>query len=322
MWRYNDVSRYAERRTHTRRAFAIHAYVGSNGGGKSLAMVNDTLDTLAGIKWECTNPEHHHAETVGWRRVASTVPLRLADGRPHPLWVPLNDYRVLVTLEHCDVLLDEVTGVASARESQGMPPQVANYLVQLRRRDVLLRWTSPNWLRADRIIRECTQAVTTCAGYLPAKVEGEARLWRPRRFFLWRTYDADGFDEFSTHKRETLRPVAKQWYHRESGSAMDAYDTLGAVETLGWPNEAGLCMECGGSRARPRCSCTPARSKTPADHRTTDDRPQDAERPRTDGRRPLMPEASPVQPIKTLRPAVDLGYYVHPPRVGTVPADQ
>jgi hypothetical protein len=223
-----------------RRGLPIHAYCGPNGGGKSLAAVYDSLPSLA-----------------AGRPVLSTVRLLGSDGRPHPLWLPLDDYRALLDAEHCDVIMDEVTGVASSRESAGMPPQVANFLVQLRRRDIVLRWTAPAWPRADKIIRECSQAVTLCLGFAPVTVRSaeDDRLWRPRRLFYWRTYDAVQFDEFSTHKKETLRPLARQVFWRPGSDAERSYDTLDAVLSLGVANEAGLCIECGGKRAHHRCSC-------------------------------------------------------------------
>lgn len=226
-----------------RRALPIHAYVGPNGGGKSLAMVYDTLPTLdAG------------------RLVLSTVRLLDAAGDDHPCYRPLDDYRELLTAEHCDVLMDEVVGVASSRESAGMPTQVANLLVQLRRRDVVLRWTAPSWARADKIIREVSQAVTLCQGFLPKAVadSGSERLWRPRRAFYWRTYDASQFDEFTTHKKNTIRPLVRQVFWRPGSRAESAYDTLDAVLALGVATEAGLCMTCGGKRLHPKCSCPPS----------------------------------------------------------------
>src|SRR3954451_13230809 len=126
--------------------------------------------------------------------------------------------------------MDEVTGVASSRESLSMPAQVANYLVQLRRRDVLLRWTSPNWARADKIMREVTQGVTYCVGYLPkSRASLDGRMWRDRRLFLWRSYDATAFDEFTAHKREKVRPRTVQAFWRPTSDAQLAYDTLDSV---------------------------------------------------------------------------------------------
>lgn len=236
-----------------RRAFPIHAYIGANGGGKSLAAIYDSLPSLA-----------------AGRSIVSTVRiLDPATGEPHPLWVPLDDFRTLLQVEFCDVVLDEVTGVASSRDSAGMPSAVANHLVQLRRRDIALRWTAPSWKRADTIIRECSQGVTLCMGFLPKVIldeDGGARQWSSKRLFYWRTYDAAAFDEWSTFKKEKCRPAARQLFWRPGSQASEAYDTFDAVLTLGAVSEAGLCMECGGHRTKPKCGCdTPP--KAPRVHR-------------------------------------------------------
>lgn len=226
----------------TRRGFPIHAYIGANGGGKSLAAIYDTLPSLA-----------------AGRRIVSTVRILDPDtGAPHPLWVPLGDYRTLMDAEDCDVILDEVTGVASSRESAGMPAAVANLLVQLRRRDVALRWTAPSWKRADTIIRECSQGVTLCLGFAGEAIkaeDGSDRMWSAKRLFYWRTYDAAAFDEWSQTKRERVRPSARQLMWRPGSVAQRAYDTFDAVLSLGSVTEAGTCMDCGGHRRKPSCSC-------------------------------------------------------------------
>jgi hypothetical protein len=276
----------------------IHAYVGPNGGGKSLAMVYDTLPSLR-----------------AGRRVLSTVRLldydwpRQCDddgcqviGHPrhaaaHPLYVPFTDYRQLLVWRGGDVLMDEVTGVASARESMSLPAPVANYLVQLRRRDVLLRWTSPNWARADKIMREVSQGVTHCLGYLPAtRAQGEHgdRVWRDRRVFFWRTYDANAFDEFTAHKRQTVRPKVMQLFVRSRSEAQRAYDTLDAVSALGASSEGGYCITCGGRRTAPRCSCPDQVSTRPV---------------RRAARTPRSGEDGPAVPSSATVPAeLDAGY--------------
>ena len=54
----------------------------------------------------------------------------------NPLWVPFTDWRQFMDWKGGDVLMDEVTGVASSRESHSMPGPVSNLLNQLRPRDV------------------------------------------------------------------------------------------------------------------------------------------------------------------------------------------
>lgn len=237
---------------HKRNAFAIHGYTGANGGGKTLAAVYDSLPALA-----------------AGRPIVSTC--RILDpltGQPHPLWVPLDDFRLLVQdLSYCDVILDEVTGVASSRDSMGMPSAVLNALMQLRKADVTVRWTTPNWKRADTGIREVTQGLTTCQGLAPSNErlvspDGLERRWRPRRMFLWRTYDAKNFDEWTTAKERSnskahrLRPVARQVMWGPGSIVQSMYDTYEHALTLGVVSEAGLCMDCGGKRRARSCACT------------------------------------------------------------------
>lgn len=259
-----------------RRGYPISAYVGPNGGGKSAAMVFDTIPSL-----------------LSGRKVLSTVRLldfenpRLCDDdsctsadhlthyAAHPNYVPLTDWHQLLEAEFCDILMDEVTGVASSRESSGMPSAVANLLVQLRRRDVVLRWTAPSWTRADKIIRECTQAVTLCQGYLAVADKNQDRMWRRRRLFKWKTYDAAAFEEFSLGKAEKLDVWVSQMYWAPTQTVFDAYDTDDAVMSIGHVLDSGRCATCGGKRQMVSCSCPdyleqksaarPARSHT-VDH--------------------------------------------------------
>lgn len=262
-----------------RRGYPIHGYVGPNGGGKSTAAIWDTLPSLAAgrpvlstvrlVDYDnprpcddsaCAHPEHDKAE-------AGTPVKHLAS---HPCWIPWTNWRQLLEVEHCDVLADEVTGVASSRDSQSMPAQVANALVQLRRRDVTFRWTAPSWSRADLIIRECSQATTFCRGYLPVSVpvgEGEEdRAWRHRRLFKWVTYDAAEVDEMTQGKREKMKPWVFDLHWGPGSPAFAAFDTFDAVSSIGQVSDHGRCMTCGGRRSVPACSCSdyvaPARQRS------------------------------------------------------------
>lgn len=248
-----------------RRGWPIHGYVGPNGSGKTAAMVWDSLPTLA-----------------AGRAVLSTVRLldfdnprpcegcSICNGEPmpghmqaHPLWIPFTDWEQLLDAESVDVLMDEVTGVASSRESHAMPAPVANKLVQLRRADVVVRWSAPNWARADKIIRECSQAVTYAQGYMPVSVqgEGEDRLWRTRRLFKWKTYDAADFEDFTVGKREQLRPLTVDWHWGPRSPVFGAYDTFDAVLSIGTVTDSGRCYRCGGRRSVPQCRCDDGASR-------------------------------------------------------------
>lgn len=269
------LGRHKPSKRAQRRGWPIIGYVGPNGSGKSAGMVWDTLPTLdAGrpvlstvrlLDWRnprpcddprCTHPEHLQLATS---QELDGSPARVTHMAAHPLWVPFTDWQQLLDAEHCDVLMDEVTGVASSRESHSMPAVVANTLVQMRRRDVVVRWSAPSWARADKIIRECSQAVCYSTGYFPVRVaddDGE-RLWRNRRLFKWKTYDAADFEEFTVGKREQLRPLSVDWHWGPTSPVFGAYDTFDAVLSIGTVTDSGRCYRCGGRRSVPACRCEP-----------------------------------------------------------------
>lgn len=217
-----------------RRSYPIRAYVGPNGGGKSLAMVNDVLPSLA-----------------AGRTVLSTVKLLGENGEPHPSYVPFTDFSQLLDAEHCDVVMDEIVGIANSRDSSKLPAPVQNLLVQLRRRDITLSWSAPNWARADKIIREVTQAVTECRGYYPGRPVAEennhgsgVRVWSPKRVFKFRTYDTIEFEEWTVGKREAVKPLAAQWFKGVGSEAFAAYDTLDSVSMVSG-GDPDVCLHCG-----------------------------------------------------------------------------
>lgn len=149
-----------------------------------------------------------------------------------------------------------------------MPPQVANYLVQLRRRNVVLRWTTPSWGRADVIIREVSQAVTLCTGQLkkrrPTPLGEAPRLWSESRLFTARTYDPQLFDEVEARRLVSAPTDVWAMYWGPGALVRSGYDTYDAVTALGWSNEAGVCISCGGDRPRPKCSCHKDKARNPA----------------------------------------------------------
>lgn len=284
----------------------ILAFVGGNGGGKTLAAIYTVLPTLAGKRWACANPDHLHThgadcasrrflsseptetctcattwETIegqrvatevadgatveGWRRVLSTVELRdLTDtNAPSPYYERLRSFVQLLGVEHADVLMDEVTGVASSRAHQSLPVQVENLIQQLRRRDARLLWTTPDYGNADNRIRSVTRGVVHCRGYSQVRSRLEGGVWREARLFRWTLYDASEFDLFTVGKREKLAPTSRQFFWRPGHIAQDAYDTLAAVSQLGAAAEGGMCISCGGRRSSPSCTCPPDPERLP-----------------------------------------------------------
>lgn len=254
-----------------RRGWPIRGYVGPNGSGKTAAAVFDVLPSLeAGrpvlstvrlLDYEnpraCEGYRVDGGQIVACEICVSTAELgeEYAHRQAHPLWVPFREWSQLLEAERCDVLMDEVTGVASSRESHSMPSVVANALVQMRRADVTILWTAPSWARADKIIRECSQAVTYCEGYCPKQSEDSGRVWRNRRLSRWRTYDAQLFEDFTAGKRQQLRAMCQEWRWLPSSGVFDAYDSFDAVLSIGTVTEGGTCERCGGRRSRPVCRC-------------------------------------------------------------------
>jgi hypothetical protein len=246
-----------------RRAVPIHAYLGAgNGSGKTLAMIHDTIPSLEAGRpvlstvriLDYKNPRPCDDPTCTW-------PGHPDHQAAHPLFIPFRSYDQLLAARDCDVLMDEIVGIASSRDYNSMPVQVANFLTQLRRRNIALRWTATNWARADVIIREVTNAVTLSVPvYKIRRVSppGEPiSLWRDGVLFMWKTFDAALIDDFDARGANNANFGIRnyQLYFRPGAYAMGAYDTLDSVSSVGWANLAGMCMVCGGKRTIPRCSC-------------------------------------------------------------------
>lgn len=274
------------------RGLPIHGFVGPNGAGKSMLAALQTLPTLRGIQWACDNPDHLHTAqgiTSGTRRVLSTMPFITPSGKPHPLYIPLTDFSQITFAEHVDLILDEVGGAVASATNDGIPIGVKASLQELRRREVVCRWTAPSWARASKVLREVSQAVTLTIGFLPVahtdgvpfdgpheierlSVDAESlvydscttegphshdsgRLWGARRLMYARTFDATVFDEWTTAKREKVRPLVRHLFWRPGHEAERSYDTHGYVEKLNQITDSGTCDHCQGYRARKKCSC-------------------------------------------------------------------
>lgn len=281
-----SLTRKAMGKIQRRRNASIRSYIGPNGSGKSALMVMDVLPVLDGQPWKCTNPAHLHTQRgifEGERRVLSTIKL-LDGGQPHRLYDPLSEWRQVIEAEHADIVLDEITGVASSRASMGMPLQIQNKLNQLRRADTPMSWSAPNWARADSIIRGCTQLVTDCRGFFPDRslLKGDAPpAWLPKRLFKARSFNAVDFDEWTAAKAsqntsgatiKPLRPSVVQWWWGPGSRVFSSYDTLDSVNRVGEVLDSGRCADCGGTRQAPKCFC-------PRDHALTSDAPEAARPP-------------------------------------------
>lgn len=230
--------------TWRRRSVGIHGYVGLNGAGKSAAMIRDTIPSLR-----------------KGRRVLSTVPIiDPSTGDPHPLYVPFTEWPQLIEARGMDVLMDEMTGIAGARQAMSMPVEVQAILDKLRKADLVVRWSAPDWSRADSIMRDNTQAVTYCDGYLSKRSDkrsedGEARLWPPKRLFRLRTYDPREAADFTPSGLRRMRALTVEWWWGPGSIVFNTYDTTAPVNRVGMVLDSGRCIHCGGRREIPRCSC-------------------------------------------------------------------
>lgn len=246
-----------------RRSKAIRGYVGANGSGKTACAVWDLLPSL-----DAGRPVLSTARLLDFRdprpctELDCEWPGHPEHGQAHPCWVPFTDWRQLLEFRDGDVLLDEVAGVASSRESGSLPFQVARDLQQLRKRAVTLSFTAPAFARTEKIVRECAQLLTHCTGLLSVKVSDDQAVtaWRRNRLLRWKSYDAAELEKFTGRdvtddSKNRLRPLATQLFRIEGSDVAHAYDSHDVVLSLGWANESGICLGCGGRRSAPRCSC-------------------------------------------------------------------
>ena len=256
-----------------RRSAPIMAYVGANGSGKTFTMVYDTLlsldygrtilSTVEIFDYEnprpcddefCDSPNHPEHNAL------------------HPQYIRLTSYHQLLQAKNCDILLDEVQGFLSSRETSNLPYPVATKLMQLRKDDVVLRYSSPSWSRVDIIVREVTQYITLTVPYFAIKrkvPEGQPpAMWRDRLLFFIRSYDASFIDEFNPQEANEgfgSRPKFIQLLWRPTSIVQKAYSTRQSVAALGWASDTGLCLVCGGKRKHAACICDDHKKKEKID---------------------------------------------------------
>jgi hypothetical protein len=245
-------------------SWPITGYVGANGAGKTLSMVEDLAVPVIGSDHVCG---HGVPKTI------------LANFRVNaPNFVQLRSWRQLVEAHNAVILLDEISAVLPSRQAMSMPPQLLRVLNQLRKAECQLGWSAPAWARCDLALREVTQAAVVCRGYLfdgvkrqrgtysfprrgPAvKDPGGKRVglegWGANCLFSVSYYDAREFDDFSYGKVEGIKAASHKWYWRPGHKAQLAYDTLEGVDLLDHLDDVGACMTCGGSRPRRKCECS------------------------------------------------------------------
>lgn len=229
-----------------RRSAPIMGYIGLNGQGKTFTMVRDTLLSLA------------HG-----RRVLSTVTiLDPSTGEPHPLFERFTSWEQLHDFRGGDVLLDEITGIMDARDS-GMPKHVRRLLPQMRRANVMVRWTGIDFDNTDRRLRQLSQAIVRCRGHFPNRdllrgdgAKDAVSMWAPNRGFMLTTFDAQTMTQSSdsqlltedSQKKRRARVLNREFVWGPRELAFQCYNTLDAVSAVD-----NSCRICGGKPVEKTC---------------------------------------------------------------------
>lgn len=255
-----------EKSATKRRQSPITGYIGANGAGKSLLAVNDALGYLRQGRpvlstVRLVDPEGP-AECHDDECDSAMHPMH---GTAHRLWRPLRTWADLLEAEGCHVILDEITGIASSRESQALPAEVADRMMQFRRCDVTVAWTAPSWARADLLLREVTQCAVLCRGLLRRAAAGQ--IWRASTLISSRMVDARDLDELTQAQRlgtarAPLRTLVKGLARVDRMEGRNLYNTLDSVSSLAHDSARGACLACGGRRTAPRCECGPPAAET------------------------------------------------------------
>jgi len=203
----------------------IAGFTGINGAGKTLLAVTSAIHDMA-----------------GGRQGYSTVPISHGGVSSFPV----ESMRQLLELRDCTVLLDDISVIFSSRTTNGLPSEVVAWLHTLRHKKITLRWTAPQWMRADTNIRGVTQALVNVVPLIRGR--GKDTPWPAARLVLAGVLDtstgkADGQPE-GVMRRRLLIPRSLEGF--------GAYDTEADTPMLANSGITGVCPDCGGSRERPK----------------------------------------------------------------------
>lgn len=221
----------------------ISAVCGGNGAGKSMfaARLAARMADRGGVVW------------------STAVLLDPATGQPHPQWRPLESWDVLLEAENGLVWMDEVTGVLGARDTMGLPSEVLDRLVQLRRRNVRVVWTAPSWRHADTVLRSVTQRVFVVRAIV--RTGGGIDQWPVTRLSRVTAWMPEDLSEDDGLPGKRAKATWKGWLMPAHSKWRNYYDTSAPVLRLGHVTARGTCSTCGGKRTVPACKCASVQSK-------------------------------------------------------------
>lgn len=203
----------------------IVGVVGINGAGKTLWAANSAIQAMK-----------------AGRKVISTVPILSEWGVSEPVL----SLRQLTELHDCLLFLDDVSVIFSSRSSASLPPEIDVLIQTARHRKVTIIWTAPSWFRCDNRLREVSQAALVVSPLLRRKVIDDP--WPAPRLTMAGLMDTSSGKTDATPERILRRAFAVP-------SRMDsfgAYDTHADTPLLGAIHQGGVCVDCGGSRTRPK----------------------------------------------------------------------
>jgi hypothetical protein len=210
----------------------IVGITGPNGSGKTLLVVAEAMHDMA-----------------NGRAVYSTVDISF-DGLES---IAITSLSQLLTIRDATVVLDEVVSIFdSADPASSLPPEVRLLLSIARHRGLTIRWTAPAWMRAQKRLREVTQAWVSVQ---PAGRRGRG-LWPEPWVCVVSIWDAKS----SKVDADPTRRLRLRFRRPRRFTSWGAFDTLADVPIVGHLDAGGICVDCGGGRTRPKC--TPERHRT------------------------------------------------------------
>lgn len=208
----------------------------------------------AGVSCRCAQPDDADLIRHPIRLVHGN--LRITDpddGSDHRLWRPIRSLAHILEIRHSDVLLDEITSIAEARNAMNFPGELINFFMQQRKTDNVVRVAVPAFERMDKSLRNVMQGVVYCHSYIKRKLPG--RAWPVKLFFTWKLYDAQDLNAFTDHHAEKLKPQAVQWHWRPRHRVQDYYNTRENIIMIANPDPTGTCLNCHGKIPAKKCSC-------------------------------------------------------------------
>lgn len=217
---------FRQARLDVAKGVSIAGFVGANGAGKTLLAVQSAIADMS----------------LG-RAVFSTVQIR-------SLWgdsIPITSLSQLLAIHDATILLDDIASIFAAQTTGSLPPEIRILLHTLRHKRNTLRWTAPQWARADTNIRGVTQAVVSVSPLLRRSDPNDP--WPAARLVMAGLLEMGG--------KADAAPTAilrRRVYRPRSLVAFGAYDTHADTPLIGTPAQSGVCVDCGGSRVRPKHS--------------------------------------------------------------------